>query len=170
MQNSAEENSFAKLSQEVGRVLLVNGLMLATAESCTGGWVAQVVTQTSGSSQWFDRGFVTYTNQAKQEMLGVLPDILQRYGAVSEQTVQAMATGALKNSRAHIALAISGVAGPTGGTAEKPVGMVCFAWAGANFPTQSATQYFSGDRAAVRRQAVHYALSRLMDCIVAAQA
>ena len=162
-----EESSFETLSKAVGEVLLANQLILATAESCTGGWVAQVVTETSGSSQWFDRGFVTYTNDAKQEMLGVEPTTLQRFGAVSEQTVQAMAEGALQYSRAQITLAISGVAGPTGGTSDKPVGMVCFAWAGANFSTQTATQYFQGDRTAVRRQAVHYALRRLIDCTTA---
>jgi nicotinamide-nucleotide amidase len=167
MQNSSEQNNFAQLSQEVGQRLLANGLMLATAESCTGGWVAEVVTQTSGSSQWFDRGFVTYTNEAKQEMLGVPSDILQRHGAVSEQTVQAMAEGALKHSRAQVSLAISGVAGPTGGSAEKPVGMVCFAWAGANFSTQTATEYFQGDRTAVRRQSVQFALSHLVEIIPA---
>jgi nicotinamide-nucleotide amidase len=98
-------------------------------------------------------------------MLGVPLETLQRHGAVSEQTVQAMAEGALKNSRAQITLAISGIAGPTGGTADKPVGMVCFAWASANFPTHTATEYFHGDRTAVRRQAVHYALHCLIDSI-----
>ena len=166
MQNSGVENNFDQLSQEVGRVLLANGLTLATAESCTGGWVAQIVTQTSGSSQWFDRGFVTYTNEAKQEMLGVKAETLNRYGAVSEQTVKEMAEGSLSLSRAHIALAISGVAGPTGGTSQKPVGMVCFAWAAGNFPTHTATKNFSGDRTSVRYQAVQYALRHLIDLIV----
>jgi nicotinamide-nucleotide amidase len=166
MQNSDMEKTFEQLSQDVGRALLAKGLMLATAESCTGGWVAQVVTQTSGSSQWFDRGFVTYTNEAKQEMLGVKAQTLQHYGAVSEQTVQEMAAGALKNSRAQITLAISGIAGPTGGTPEKPVGMVCLAWARADHPTQTVTMNFSGDRNAVRRQAVQYALQHLIDLIV----
>ena len=165
MQNSAAEETFGQLSQDVGRVLLTKGFKLATAESCTGGWVAQVVTQTSGSSQWFDRGFVTYSNEAKQEMLGVQSETLQRYGAVSEQTVREMAEGALKHSRAHISLAISGVAGPSGGTADKPVGMVCFAWAGVNFPSQPTTRIFPGDRTQVRRQAVQFALQRLIELI-----
>jgi nicotinamide-nucleotide amidase len=170
MQNSGAEKTFEQLSQEVGRVLLANRLMLATAESCTGGWVAQVVTQTSGSSQWFDRGFITYTNEAKQDMLGVNPQTLQHYGAVSEQTVQEMAEGALKNSRARITLAISGIAGPSGGTSEKPVGMVCFAWASENFPTQTITQHFLGDRSAVRYQAVQFALRHLIDMVSVSQA
>jgi len=165
MAGNAAEKIFEQLSQEVGRILLSKGIMLATAESCTGGWVAQVVTQTSGSSQWFERGFVTYTNEAKQEMLNVQSSTLERYGAVSEATVKEMAEGALKHSRAQIALAISGVAGPTGGTAEKPVGMVCFAWAADNFSTQTTTMHFSGDRQAVRYQAVQYVLQHLIDLV-----
>lgn len=154
-----------ELSRQVGKALLAQKLMLATAESCTGGWVAQVVTQTSGSSQWFDRGFVTYTNEAKLDMLGVSGETLQRYGAVSEQTVKEMAEGALKHSRAQITLAISGVAGPTGGTAEKPVGMVCFAWARSGYPTQTSIQYFQGDRAQVRQQSVQFVLQRLVSMV-----
>ncbi len=157
-----QQHSLDELSMAVGRALLSNHLMLAAAESCTGGWVAQVITATAGSSQWFDRGFVTYTNESKQEMLGVQAQTLQRYGAVSEQTVREMAEGALKHSRAQVSLAISGIAGPAGGTPDKPVGMVCFAWAGENLPCQSATQYFPGDRTAVRLQAVQYALQQLI--------
>jgi nicotinamide-nucleotide amidase len=154
-----------ELSKRVGQALLAHELMLATAESCTGGWVAQVVTQISGSSQWFERGFVTYTNEAKQEMLGVSGETLQRYGAVSEQTAREMAQGALKNSRAQVSLAISGVAGPTGGSPEKPVGMVCFAWAKGGIPTQTDTQYFQGDRTQVRYQAVLHALQQLVGLV-----
>jgi len=157
-----EQRSLEALSQEVGRALLAKNFKLATAESCTGGWAAQVVTTTSGSSQWFDRGFVTYTNLSKQEMLGVLPQTLLRYGAVSEPTVREMAEGALQRSRAQVSLAISGIAGPTGATPDKPVGMVCFAWVGENLPCQTDTQYFQGDRAAVRYQAVQYALQQLI--------
>lgn len=155
-----------QLSKQVGQVLFEQKLVLATAESCTGGWVAQVVTQISGSSQWFDRGFVTYSNEAKQEMLGVSGETLQHHGAVSEQTVKEMAEGALENSRAQVTLAISGIAGPTGGTAEKPVGMVCFAFAGRDFSTQTNTQYFQGDRHQVRHQSVQYALRRLIELIM----
>jgi nicotinamide-nucleotide amidase len=133
--------------------------MIVTAESCTGGWVSQVITQISGSSQWFERGFVTYTNLAKQEMLGVNAHTLEQFGAVSEQTAKEMAEGALNHSHAQISLAITGVAGPSGGTVEKPVGLVCFAWAGTQVATRSEIQYFSGDRETVRRQAVEHALN-----------
>lgn len=156
---------FANLSEQVGRALLQRGMMLCTAESCTGGWVAQVITQTSGSSQWFDRGFVTYTNQAKQEMLGVSVQTLEQFGAVSEQTVKEMAEGALHNSAAQISLAISGVAGPTGGTEEKPVGLICFAWAQHGAGSQANTMHFSGDRNEIRRQSVEYALKEMLGLI-----
>ena len=136
--------------------------MLATAESCTGGWVAKVITQVSGSSQWFDRGFVTYSNIAKQEMLAVSAETLQQHGAVSEATVREMAVGALRHSHAQVALAISGIAGPGGGTADKPVGMVCFAWATADGPVRAATHRFQGNRDSIRRQAVLTALEGLL--------
>lgn len=146
------------LSREVGEVLRRHGLMLVTAESCTGGWVAQTVTAVAGSSRWFERGFVTYTNIAKQEMLGVGARTLAEYGAVSEQTVREMAEGALNNSHAQVSLAISGIAGPGGAVPGKPVGTVCFAWAREGAPVRSRTEHFAGDRAAVRRQAVITAL------------
>ncbi len=139
------------------------GLMLAPAESCAGGWVAQVITSVAGSSEWFERGFVAYTNLAKREMLGVSTAILSRYGAVSEQTARAMAEGALTHSHAQVALAITGIAGPSGGTPEKPVGTVCFAWAVKKRDTISRKQVFSGDREAVRRQAVTTALQGLLE-------
>ena len=146
------------LSAQVGDALQRQGFMLATAESCTGGWVAQTVTAVAGSSRWFERGFVTYTNIAKQEMLGVRAATLAEFGAVSEQTVREMAQGAINNSHAQISLAISGIAGPGGATLDKPVGMVCFAWAGIDFPVRSRTEHFLGNREAVRRQAVLAAL------------
>ena len=145
------------LAGRVGTALKSSGTMLATAESCTGGWVAEVVTSVSGSSEWFDRGFVTYSNEAKQEMLGVTAATLDRFGAVSEETAREMAAGALSRSRAGIAVAVTGVAGPTGGTAAKPVGMVCFAWAHGN-RVESETCRFSGDRESVRCQSVVHAL------------
>jgi nicotinamide-nucleotide amidase len=151
------------LIREVAHTLKRQGLMLATAESCTGGWVAQVVTSVAGSSEWFERGFVAYTNLAKREMLGVSTTILSRYGAVSEQTARAMAEGALTHSHAQVALAITGVAGPSGGTPEKPVGTVCFAWAAKKRETQSRKQVFSGDREGVRRQSVVMALQGLLE-------
>lgn len=149
--------------RDVVRELKKQGLMLATAESCTGGWVAQMVTSVAGSSEWFERGFVAYTNLAKREMLGVSTTILSRYGAVSEQAARAMAEGALTHSHAQIALAITGIAGPSGGTPEKPVGTVCFAWAGKKRDTQTRKHVFSGDREAVRRRAVVTALQGLLN-------
>jgi nicotinamide-nucleotide amidase len=153
------------LARAVSQELKRQGLMLATAESCTGGWVAQIMTSVAGSSEWFERGFVAYTNLAKREMLGVKTTILSRYGAVSDQTARAMAEGALAHSHAQVALAITGIAGPSGGTAEKPVGTVCFAWAGKKRETQSRKQVFAGDRESVRRQAVATALQGVLDFI-----
>lgn len=154
------------LAMNLGDALHAQHRMLATAESCTGGWVAKVLTDIPGSSSWFDRGFVTYTNQAKQDMLGVPAVVLEKHGAVSEQTVQAMARGGLHHSQADFCLAISGIAGPGGGTADKPVGLVCFAWAEkreADAPrVWSAHHIFNGDREAVRRQAVATALKEML--------
>lgn len=150
------------LAAELGARLLERGERLATAESCTGGWVAQVVTAIAGSSHWFDRGFVTYSNEAKAEMLGVSKKTIVRCGAVSEPVAIEMATGALQRSRAQWALAISGVAGPAGGTAEKPVGTVCFAWAGPDGLAECETCRFPGDREAVRHASVIHALQGLL--------
>ncbi len=151
------------LAREVGYSLKQHGLMLATAESCTGGWVAQVVTSVAGSSEWFDRGLITYTNVSKRELLGVKTATLARFGAVSEQTAREMAEGALKHSHAQVALAVTGIAGPTGGTPERPVGTVCFAWAGKKRDTKSAKHHFTGDRETVRRQSVATALQGMLD-------
>src|SRR5665647_2559878 len=118
-------DALTTLATLVGARLKVQSLMLATAESCTGGWVAQVATAIAGSSDWFERGFVTYSNAAKQEMLGVGAGTLAKYGAVSEQTAREMAAGALAHSRAQVAVAITGIAGPAGGSPDKPVGTVC---------------------------------------------
>ncbi len=136
--------------------------MLATAESCTGGWVAQLITGVGGSSEWFERGFVAYSNTAKREMLGVSTDILVRHGAVSEVNARAMAEGALAHSHAQVSLSITGIAGPSGGSPEKPVGTVCFAWAGKQRPTQVLTEHYTGNRDAVRRQAVARSLNGLL--------
>jgi nicotinamide-nucleotide amidase len=131
--------------------------MLVTAESCTGGWAAQAVTAIPGSSEWFERGFVTYSNEAKREMLGVSRRTLKKFGAVSEETAREMARGALRRSRGSIALAVTGVAGPGGGSRTKPVGMVCFAWAKGR-SVRSETLRLQGNRDAVRRQSVLHAL------------
>ena len=151
------------LAEQVGETLLKQGRVLATAESCTGGWVAKLVTDVAGSSQWFDRGFVTYSNQAKQDMLGVPGATLETEGAVSEATVAAMTGGALANSAADIALAISGIAGPGGARPGKPVGTVCFAWQWRGRGPRSETRRFSGDRNNVRQLAVIHALEVLLD-------
>ena len=147
----------------VGARLNARGLRLATAESCTGGWVAGAVTAIAGSSAWFDCGFVTYSNDAKMEMLGVSAATLEAFGAVSEQTAGEMAAGALAHSHAQLALSITGVAGPGGGSAEKPVGMVCFGWAGEGGAPLVITRNFSGDRESVRRQSVICALQGVLE-------
>jgi len=151
------------LAAQVGALLLANGQKLATAESCTGGWVSHCLTAVAGSSEWFERGFVTYSNEAKHEMLGVEPDTLLAHGAVSEATAAAMAVGALRHSHADWALAITGVAGPSGGSPDKPVGTVCFAWAEAEGRLDSQTCHFKGAREEVRAQSVARALNGLLE-------
>ena len=152
------DSEIYQLATEAGNLLAEKGHVLATAESCTGGWVAQAITAISGSSAFFDRGFVTYSNQAKQEMLGVRAETLQDHGAVSEQVVEEMVTGALGRSGATVALAISGIAGPGGGTPDKPVGTVWFAWGVVGLGVTTEKILFQGDREMVRHQAVVTAL------------
>ena len=158
MKNNPSQKDLETLANKVGSLLFANGCLLATAESCTGGWAAQCLTSIAGSSQWFDRGYVTYSNQAKQEMLGVSLETLNRLGAVSEAVAGQMAQGALSRSKADWAVSITGIAGPTGGSPEKPVGTLCFAWAGPENSLETQTRYFSGTRAQIRAQAVAYAL------------
>ena len=153
------------LAAQVGELLKSHGLMLATAESCTGGGVAQAITEVAGSSAWFERGFVTYSNQSKQQMLGVRESTLKQYGAVSELTVREMVAGALQHSSAQVALAVSGIAGPDGGTAEKPVGTVWFAWGLKNGETRAQRYQLDGNRAEVRAQAVNIALQGIADLL-----
>lgn len=144
--------------------LLARGWMLATAESCTGGMIAAACTDLSGSSNWFERGFVTYSNEAKADLLGVDPSLIARHGAVSEVVARAMAFGAVRHSRAQVSVAVTGVAGPTGGSAEKPVGTV---WFGFQVDGQltSELRRFDGDRAAVRAATVQHALQRLLELL-----
>ena len=156
------DDALNKLAAEVGLRLKKRRWMLAAAESCTGGWVAAAMTAIAGSSEWFERGFVTYSNEAKHEMLGVPADLIERHGAVSEEVARAMAVGALRHSRAQIALSITGVAGPGGGSDDKPVGLVCFGWALGNLTQVVETKRFSGDRNAVRRAAVNHALQGVL--------
>lgn len=159
------QHELESLATQVGRALMAQGAMLSTAESCTGGWVAQSVTAISGSSAWFDRGFVTYSNAAKEAMLGVPNETLERHGAVSEPVARAMAQGALGHSEAQWALAITGIAGPSGGSSEKPVGTVCFAWARRDGGCIAETWRFEGDRQAVRAGAVRHSLSGLLQLL-----
>ncbi|MGA8865133.1 MAG: nicotinamide-nucleotide amidase [Gallionella sp.] len=150
------------LAAQVGALLKSHGMMLATAESCTGGGVAQAITEVAGSSAWFERGFVTYSNQSKQQMLGVSESTIRQYGAVSEMTVREMVAGALEHCSAQVALAVSGIAGPDGGTAEKPVGTVWFAWGLRNGETRARRYQLDGNRAEVRAQAVRIALQGII--------
>ena len=156
------------LAKRVGEALKASGDVLATAESCTGGWIAQVVTTRAGSSAWFDRAYITYSNDAKQQMLGVSAETLESHGAVSEPVVEEMARGALKGA-ATVSVAVSGVAGPDGGTKAKPVGMVCLAWASSNGQRRAVTRHYKGDRTAVRRQAVVDALEGVIELAGAAE-
>jgi len=152
-----------EIATRVGRALEARGWKVATAESCTGGLIAGAITDVAGSSAWFDCGFVTYTNEAKADMLGVAKATLDAHGAVSEMTAREMASGALSRSKADLTVAVTGVAGPSGGSIDKPVGMVCFAWARHNAPVDSTTRYFTGDRAAVRSKTVQEALQGVVD-------
>ena len=152
------DDALLKLSTELGVALQKKHWSLALAESCTGGWASQVVTMCKGSSSHFERGFVTYSNLSKTEMLGVSENTLETFGAVSEETAREMAAGALAHSNAQIAAAITGIAGPDGGTPDKPVGTVCFAWATIDGVLTSETRHFEGGREAVRYQSVITAL------------
>jgi len=154
-----------QLAAELGDRLRARGWMLATAESCTGGWVGQLLTALPGSSQWYERGFITYANAAKIEMLGVPTETLDQYGAVSEETASAMAAGALAHSHAQATLAISGIAGPGGGTPQKPVGLVCYGWALEDGTLMSSTCRLDGDREEIRSRAVAAALRGLIDLL-----
>ena len=153
------------LSAQVGGLLKSHGLMLATAESCTGGGVASAITDVAGSSAWFERGFVTYSNLAKQQMLGVSEAMLKQHGAVSEAVVREMVAGALNNSDAQVALAVSGIAGPEGGTPDKPVGTVWLAWGIKNGVTQARMYRLAGNRLEVRAMSVHIALQGVLDLL-----
>jgi nicotinamide-nucleotide amidase len=151
-----------KIAHTLGEYLKARNLMLATAESCTGGWVSEVITSIPGSSMWFERGFVTYSDIAKQEMLGVSSNALDYHGAASEETVRQMAKGALAHSHAQISIAITGIAGPSGATLSKPLGTVWIAWAGKTWITRAQRFQFKGDRHSIRMQSVQCALEGLL--------
>ncbi len=159
------EQNLIQLAETVAQHLLSKKLFLVTAESCTGGGIAYFLTEITGSSNWYERGYVTYSNDAKKELLNVSLDILDNYGAVSRETAHAMAEGALKNSHAQISIAVTGIAGPDGGTKEKPVGTVWFGWARIGYQTKTALQNFCGDRHAIRKQAIQFALEELMQLV-----
>ena len=155
------DNELIAIAELTGNLLKTKGLIIVTAESCTGGWIAQVITEIAGSSAWFDRGFVTYSNTAKIEMLGVKKETLETYGAVSAQTAEEMANGALSHSSADSAIAVTGIAGPDGGSADKPVGTVFIAWAYKNQPSKVIKKHFNGTRHQIRAQTVKAALQGL---------
>ena len=154
------------LSQIVAAALISKGWTLALAESCTGGLVCATLTDLAGSSDWFERGYITYSNEAKSECLGVSPELIESFGAVSEQVAKAMAEGAQKNAGVNVAMSITGIAGPAGGSIEKPVGTVCFGWVIRDRNSQNLaickTMHFAGGRQAVREQARDYALAELI--------
>lgn len=153
------------LARQIGQNLVHRGFMLTSAESCTGGLLGEAVTAISGSSAWYERGFITYSNASKCEMLGVRSATLEQYGAVSEQTAQEMAAGAIIRSHAQVSVAITGIAGPSGGTIIKPVGMICFAWAVKADLARSQTRHLSGDRQEIRQQSVIIALQGILDLL-----
>jgi len=154
-----------ELATQVGELLKLHGMMLATAESCTGGGVAQAITDVAGSSKWFERGFVTYSNLSKQQMLGVREATIKQHGAVSEMSVREMVAGALLHSAAQVALSVSGIAGPDGGTADKPVGTVWFAWGIKGGETRVQRHQLGGSRTEVREQAVHISLQGVINLL-----
>ena len=152
------------LAKGVANLLIAKGWTLALAESCTGGLVCATLTELPGSSDWFERGYITYSNQAKSECLGVPAEIIDSFGAVSEQVAKAMAEGAQRNAGVNVAISVTGIAGPSGGSIEKPVGTVCFAWA-IEKNTIYQTKHFTGSRQEIRDSACTYALSELMKLI-----
>jgi len=153
------------MSEALGTALQQHSYLLALAESCTGGLAAAAITDIAGSSAWFDRGFVTYSNAAKQDMLAVSAETLDKHGAVSEETAIAMALGALEHSQADIAASITGIAGPTGGTSSKPAGTVCFAWASKDGWQLATTEFFAGNRLTIRHQAVIHLMTGLINAL-----
>ena len=160
-----EHTRFDPLLQQLSEQLLQQNKMLTTAESCTGGGIAYAITEIPGSSEWFERGFVTYSNLAKQEQLGVAHELLGRFGAVSEQAAAAMAQGALQHSHADFSVAVTGIAGPGGGTKEKPVGTVCFGWGRRGETARTTRIVFEGNRQQVRELSILTALQGLVDLV-----
>jgi nicotinamide-nucleotide amidase len=159
------DRQITALARRLGRACAKRGVTLVTAESCTGGGVAEAITRIPGSSAWFDRGFVTYSYESKPELLGVRQGTLERHGAVSEETAREMARGALRRSGAGVSVAITGIAGPGGGTKAKPVGLVCFAWAVRGGPVETWSTRFPGGRGAVRASSITVAIQGLIEIL-----
>lgn len=159
------QQALEKLAFSLGELLCAQGRIMVTAESCTGGWIAQTATAIAGSSQWFDRGYVTYSNRAKMEVLSVPENILAAHGAVSQETAAAMAVGAVTAAAVDVSVAVTGVAGPDGGSDEKPVGTVWFGWCLAGAVPETRVVRFDGDRHSVRGQTVAVALTGLIDMV-----
>lgn len=158
-------NQLTEQAKQLSEILKKSELSIVTAESCTGGGLAECITRIPGSSNWFERGFVTYSNASKQELLGVPGSIINDFGAVSEETAIAMAEGALENSHADISIAITGIAGPDGGSNEKPVGTVCFAWAMRNRAITATMLRFDGDREKIRSLSIMTAMRGIIDLV-----
>jgi nicotinamide-nucleotide amidase len=160
-----KNHSIDQLAAEVGTALKEKGYMLATAESCTGGGIGEAITRIAGSSHWYDRGFITYSNHAKQEMLGVSPQTILQFGAVSEESAREMVRGALERSRANIAVSVTGIAGPDGGSPLKPVGTVCVAWMVKDSTPSAKTFHFDGTREQVRLLTIQAALQEICNIL-----
>jgi nicotinamide-nucleotide amidase len=165
--NTPHNQDLHEITQALARVLIKNNWRISTAESCTGGMVAVSITELAGSSDWFERGYVTYSNQAKSEDIDVSQNLIEQHGAVSDQVARAMALGAKQNSGSDLSLSITGIAGPTGGSPKKPIGTVCFAWVLANDQIVSETKHFEGDRQQIRQQACDFSLRKLLSLVIA---
>ena len=163
MSNAIDDQALGLRAAALARELKLHGRVLALAESCTGGWISKVCTDLAGSSAWFERGLVTYSNEAKRELLGVAAGDLHRFGAVSEEIAAAMARGAVENGRGDVSVSVTGIAGPDGGSPDKPVGTVCFGWALPDDIVETEIQRFVGDRDEVRRASVARALEGLLE-------
>lgn len=159
------DQKLSLLATKLGDSLIQRGIMLASAESCTGGWIGQTITAIPGSSKWYERGFITYSNLSKQEMLGVDEHLLRKFGEVSEQIASEMAVGAICNSPAQLSIAVTGIAGPGGATEGKPVGMICHGWAIKAGLVKSSVCMLKGDRESIRKQAVAIALQGAIDLL-----
>jgi nicotinamide-nucleotide amidase len=166
-QSPASNLDIDDITATLAKTFLAKGWRLSTAESCTGGLVSASITALAGSSEWFERGYITYSNQAKSEDIDVSQNLIEQYGAVSDQVARAMALGTKQNSGSDIALSITGIAGPSGGSSEKPVGTVCFAWVLANDQMISETKHFEGDRQQIRQQACDFSLRKLLSLVIA---